>query len=74
MDYLQFLNTLENTLDNISVCGKENVLRMTSIYEAIDTNRTAILQSEKQMIKKDGEGNGRQSDNGTVTSLDSNGG
>lgn len=58
MSFLEFLDTLKNTLDDITVCGKENINRMFSIYMAIDGQRQAILSS----MNKDGDNNGRQSD------------
>ena len=65
MNFLQFLNTLENTLENISIRGRDDLERMGGIYAAIDQMRQSLLVSDR---KEGGEKNGRQSDIGTDTS------
>ena len=44
MNFVEFLTTLENTLDEISVCGKGNVDRMNACFIAINEMRNSILQ------------------------------
>ncbi len=64
MDILSFLNTLENTLCNLEVRGRDNIDRLMGCFIAIDNMKQAIL--------KDGEENGRQSDIGTLPSNEHN--
>ena len=70
MGFLDFLNTLENTLDGIDVHGKENVNKLNACFFAIDDMRESILSSIKSELKKPdgGEDNGRQADIGTDSS------
>lgn len=63
MDFLTFLDMLENTLDNISVSGRGNAERVTGIYHAIDNMRYQLTAKE--------EDDGRQVDIGTDASNDS---
>ena len=64
MDFLQFLNTLENTLEQISIRGRDDADRMTGIFMAIDNQRAMILAS----MKKGGDESGRQNDTGIADS------
>ena len=63
MDFLTFLNLLENTIENIDVHGRENVSRIAGIYQAIDNMRYQLTSKE--------EDDGRQVDIGTDSSNDS---
>lgn len=64
MDFIQFLDTLELTLDEIEVHGKSNLIKMLGSMQAIDKMRI--------QIKEGGEVNGRQTDIGTDSGNDSN--
>ena len=68
MNFLQFLNTLENTLENISIRGRDDLERVGGICAAIDQMRHSILNPHK---KEGGEEDGRQSDIGTDSGNDS---
>lgn len=63
MEFITFLNVLDNTLDNIEVHGRENVDRMAGIFRAIDNMR--------YQLTSEGEDDGRQVDIGTDSSNDS---
>ena len=67
MDFLQFLNTLENTLNQITVHGRPNIERMAGIFMAIDKQRSSIMES----MQKDGEEDGRQVDRHVGGGIDS---
>lgn len=64
MDFIQFLDTLELTLDEIEVHGKSNLIKMLGSMQAIDKMRI--------QIKEGGEVDGRQTDIGTDSGNDSN--
>ena len=64
MDFIQFLDTLELTLDEIEVHGKSNLIKMLGSMQAIDKMRI--------QIEEGGEVNGRQTDIGTDSGNDSN--
>lgn len=67
MDYLQFLNTLENTLERMSVRGRDDAERIVGIFNAIDQQRQMIISS----MNKGGEESGRQVDKRTDSGNDS---
>lgn len=64
MDIIQFLDTLELTLEEIEVHGKSNMIKMLGCMQAIDKMRTQMAHG--------GEMNGRQTDIGTESGNDSN--
>lgn len=64
MDFIQFLDTLELTLDEIEVHGKSNLIKMLGSMQAIDKMRI--------QIEEGGEVDGRQTDIGTDSGNDSN--
>ena len=66
MNILDFLNKLENTLEEIEVKGRNNHDRLMGCFIAIDQLRQALLNATK-----DGEENGRQTDIPTDGSNDS---
>ena len=45
MSTLEFLNRLENTLNGLMVKGRDNITRMTAIYQAIDSHREVVEQN-----------------------------
>ena len=47
MDWLTFLNALENTLNQIEVKGKENLDCMYGCFIAIDKARQTVLAEQK---------------------------
>ena len=44
MSFVEFLTTLENTLESINICGKDNIDRMNACFIAIDEMRNSIIQ------------------------------
>lgn len=64
MDFMEFLNVLENTLEKIEVRGRANINRMMGCFQAIDRQRAYVAQG--------GEVDGRQTDIGVDPSNDSN--
>lgn len=64
MNFLQFLNILDNTLEHISVRGREDLERMGGIYSAID-------KMKEQCISKGGDDSGRQNNSGADPCNDS---
>ena len=74
MGLLDFLNTLENTLESIEVKGKHNIDAMAGCFMAIEQMRDSFCaMAQKELMKPNGgEEVGRQSDIGTDTGNDSN--
>ena len=73
MDFLDFLNGLERTLNQIEIKGKQNMDYMLGCFVNIDKARESyinLIKSKNQPIE-DGEKDGRQTDIGTDSS-DSN--
>ena len=77
MNFLQFLATLENTLEQISVRGKEDIDRMEGIFFAITKMRKEIIlemgkeENPNKQEPQGGEVDGRQSDIGVDSGNDS---
>ena len=72
MDILKFLNTLENTLENITVNGRKNLDRLMGCFIAIDEMRSAIMSEQNANNQEDGDEDGRQVDNGAYGSDNDN--
>lgn len=61
MSLLEFLNTLENTLNELEVKGKKNINYLYGCFVAIEDARKSILS----VPEDGGEVDGRQTDIGT---------
>ena len=77
MGFIEFLDRLHNTLEEIEVHGKNNIESMYACMRAISEMKESIIQSmQAEMAKKQpvgGDEVGRQSDIGAESSNDSNG-
>jgi len=62
MDWLSFLNAMENTLNEIEVKGKQNMDYLVGCFIAIDKAREIVIQQSQG-----GEENGEQADSATPT-------
>ena len=71
MDFLDFLNGLERTLEEIEVKGRQNHDYLMGCFLMIDKAKDSYLAMQRQSQIEDGENNGRQTNIGTDTS-DSN--
>ena len=71
MNFLEFLDTLQNTLDEIEVRGRKNIDAMSASMNAIEAMKNSIIASFQQEIAKPtetvdgGDEVGRQGDIGT---------
>lgn len=64
MDWNVWLNTLENTLEQIDVKGRENHDYLVGCFIAIDKAREALAMEQQMKQNKGGEDDGRQADIG----------
>lgn len=73
MNILDFLNALENTLNELSITGRDNMDKLMGCFIAIDRLRESLRQPAESDTNKGGEMDGRQADIATAESNDSNG-
>lgn len=59
MSFLEFLNTLENTLDELEVKGKRNINYLGGCFRAIEEARKSLMTKPSGGVE-----DGRQTDTG----------
>jgi hypothetical protein len=66
MNFVEFLTTLENTLNEVSVCGKNNVDKLSACFIAIEEMRNSIIQMaqkhKEEALTDTPTGNGGETD------------